>query len=104
MQCITQLSSQTSLTDVFDFGSHEKPLLMIYSEDGTSKSDKLSIYIFVNFYLEFKIKLSLTVDAHDFKTRIYFKRYLPLVIQNLRSHVITWYKVLKIRYKSEVKW
>lgn len=39
VQCITTSGSKTRLLDVFDFESFEKPILMIYTDDGTSKND-----------------------------------------------------------------
>lgn len=39
LQCITKSGSKTHLLNVFDFDSSEKPLLMIYTDDGTSKNN-----------------------------------------------------------------
>lgn len=44
VQCVTASGSLTHLLDVFDFESSEKPLLMVYTDDGTSKNSfKLNI-------------------------------------------------------------
>lgn len=39
IECVTVPGSQTRLLDVFDFQSSVKPLLMVYTDDGTSKDD-----------------------------------------------------------------
>lgn len=38
VQCVTESGSQTNLLNVFDFESIEKPLLLVYTDDGTSKN------------------------------------------------------------------
>lgn len=40
VQCVTVSGNRTSLLDVFDFESTD-PLLMIYTDDGSSKNNKL---------------------------------------------------------------
>jgi len=44
VQCVTGSGNKTRILDVFDFGS---TLLMIYTDDGTSKAEKLIISVYI---------------------------------------------------------
>lgn len=48
VECVTGSGSRTRLIDVFDFQSSAKPLLMIYTDDGTSKTTEPDSYNYVN--------------------------------------------------------
>lgn len=41
VQCVTESGSQTHLLSVFDFLSPEKTLLLVYTDDGTSKNSAI---------------------------------------------------------------
>jgi len=43
VQCVTESGSHTHLLSVFDFVSSEKPLLLVYTDDGTSKYNAILI-------------------------------------------------------------
>lgn len=39
VQCVMESGSQTHLLNVFDFVSTEKPILLVYTDDGTGKNN-----------------------------------------------------------------
>lgn len=49
VQCVTESGSHTHLLSVFDFVSPEKTLLLVYTDDGTSKNNAI-LTIWLTYY------------------------------------------------------
>jgi len=62
VQCVTESGSHTHLLSVFDFLSPENTLLLVYTDDGTSKNKVILTISMVNLILIFEASISNKVN------------------------------------------